>query len=330
VPEEITSEQAARAFTEIGRRLQRQRELLGLSLDDVVRHTHLRRHYLQALEAGNLKGLPSPVQGRGMLNNYAIFLGMDAEPLMLLFAEALQSSLEARQALRQEAHPAPPRRKPVLPAWFRRIFSADILIGGALAIFLVIFASWTAIRIFAAKTDQSPTATAPSIADVLLATPTPTITLTPAPVTPTAPGIQPGLPLPAVATSGGSEALTEVPGKVQVSISVIERTWMRVTVDGKVEFEGRVIPGSAYPFGGENQIEVLTGSGSALQIYFNQRDLGPMGGFGEVVDLVFVPQGILNPTPTASLTPTPTPPATAAPPATATPQPGQATRPALP
>ena len=60
-------------FNEIGTSLREQRELLGLSIEDVENHTHLRRHYLLALEAGDLDGLPSPVQGRGMLNNYATF-----------------------------------------------------------------------------------------------------------------------------------------------------------------------------------------------------------------------------------------------------------------
>jgi len=58
-------------FIEIGESLQRQRQMLGLSIEDVERHTHLRHHYILALEAGDLDGLPSPVQGRGMLKNYA-------------------------------------------------------------------------------------------------------------------------------------------------------------------------------------------------------------------------------------------------------------------
>lgn len=77
-----------------------------------------------------------------------------------------------------------------------------------------------------------------------------------------------------------------------------------MTVDGKVELEGRVIPGSAYSFAGEDEVEILTGNGAALQLIFNQNDLGPMGIFGEVVDRVFTPQGELLPTPTITATPT--------------------------
>jgi cytoskeleton protein RodZ len=317
-------------FIEVGERLQRQRELLGLSLDDVERHTHLRQHYLRALETGDLEGLPSPVQGRGMLNNYAAFLGLDPESLLLLFAEGLQASLEARQAIRQEAHPAPVRHKPWLPTSVRRIFSSDILIGGTLVIFLVVFAGWGAIRIFTVRTEQTPTVTAPSIADVLLASSTPTTTFTPAPAAPTVHAtLALLLPISTGALSGGPLP-SNAQGKVQIYITVLQRAWMRVTVDGKIEFEGRVIPGSAYPFVGESQVEILTGNGAAIQVFFNQQDLGEYGGFGQVVDRIFTLQGILYPTPTVTPTPSATLPATAAPPATATPRPGQATPPALP
>ncbi len=100
-------------FIEIGQKLRHQRELLGLSLEDVERHTHLRTHYLTTLEAGALEGLPSPVQGRGMLHNYAIFLGLDPEPLMLRFAEGLQALLAARQAVEKKT--TQPRKTSRIP-----------------------------------------------------------------------------------------------------------------------------------------------------------------------------------------------------------------------
>lgn len=117
-------------FVEVGNQLRNQRELLGLSLEDVERHTHLRQHYLRALEAGDLNGLPSPVQGRGMLDNYASFLGMNSETLLLLFAEGLQAQLDARRG----ADSAPAKSEPVVEAptprsRLRGLLSPDILIA---------------------------------------------------------------------------------------------------------------------------------------------------------------------------------------------------------
>ena len=94
---------------------------------------------------------------------------------------------------------------------------------------------------------------------------------------------------------------------IQLYTSVLQRAWMRVSVDGDVEFEGRVIPGSAYTFAGENQIELLTGNGAALQVFFNETDLGVLGVYGEVVNRVFTTDGLLLPTPTITSTPTITP-----------------------
>jgi hypothetical protein len=71
-----------------------------------------------------------------------------------------------------------------------------------------------------------------------------------------------------------------------------------------VQFQGRVDAGTVYSFEGSKQIEVLTGNGRAINILYNQNDLGPMGNFGEIVDHIYTANAILNPT--ATFTPTPT------------------------
>ncbi|MBP1693248.1 MAG: Xre family DNA-binding protein [Chloroflexi bacterium] len=326
-------DQADEIFSEIGRRLQNQRELLGMSLDDVVRYTHLRRHYLQALESGRLDDLPSPVQGRGMLDNYAVFLGMEPEPLLLRFAEGLQARLTVRQV---EARTDPttqpvtkPRRRRTFLAPLRRLLSPDILIGVTFAIFLVVFVVWGGIRIFAMNNVQTPEPTTPSIAEVLLATATPN--LAPTELSPITEGADnPTLAPEAVILpdESGADATAIVimptaggPG-VQVYITISQRAWLRALVDGKVEFEGRVIPGSAYPFVGGSQVEILTSNGAAVQVFYNGQDLGALGDFGEVVDRIYTPGGIITPTPGPTRTPAPTPRGTATVPAALQPEAG--------
>ncbi len=323
---------AQEIFTEVGQKLCHQRELLGLSLDDVARHTHLRSHYLQALEEGNLSGLPSPVQGRGMLKNYAVFLGMDAEALLLRFADGLQERLAVQQVARRPANKeAAPPNQPV-PAPVRRLFSIDVLAGVGLVSFLVIFAVWGAIRIFNLRSQSVVSPTAPSIAAVLLAAPTDTPAPTLEPVTPTPPSgaAQPVNLAPTQPLSGTLQIPSGGSQPVQVYITVNQRAWMRITVDGKTEFEGRVIPGSAYSFAGKDAIEVLTGNGAALQVFFNQQDLGAMGNFGQVMDQIFTSQGVLAPTPSDTPTPSPTPRFTVTPQPTFTRPAGTATAPPLP
>lgn len=323
------SGQAGEIFILLGQSLQKQRELLGLSLDDVERHTHLRQRYLTALETGNLENLPSPVQGRGMLNNYATFLGMDPEPLLLRFADGLQTQLAEKQASRPLDRPTQPRRQAGLPAPIRRLFSSDFLIGGILVLLLLAFMAWGAIRVLATRNNTTASPTAPSIAEVLLASPSPSPSATLIPATAPRPAAA-VIPSTAALEGSGTPA-SGIPdsgqGGVQIYITVLQRAWMRVVVDGKIEFESRVLPGSAYNYAGEERIEVLTGNGAALQIFYNQQDLGVLGFIGEVIDRVFTLDGVQTPTATITPTTTQTLPATPTSRLTATPV---GTQPAIP
>jgi len=288
---------------DIGNHLRQQREQLGLSIEDVERHTHLRVHYLKALEDGDFTALPSPVQGRGMLSNYATFLGLDPEPLLLRFAEGLQLELQTKKAAQA---PTQSKRRTTQPAsrspsLLRKLFSAEYLLAAFLVVALGIFTVWGAARIFAMREDTEPSPTAPSIADVLLAPSTPTQTYTPVPPTAT---------LPVLAqfegrTDGFAEEIAEDGGDgVRVYVTIRQRTWTRVTVDGEVELEGRVLPGNAYQFTGNDYVEILTGNAAGLQIFYNQRDFGPLGLYGEVIRVVYTLDGIQTPTPTVTPTPT--------------------------
>jgi cytoskeleton protein RodZ len=311
-------------FYEIGQILRQHRDTLGLKLEDIEGQTHVRKYYLQALETGDLEALPSPVQGRGMLNNYATFLGLDPEPLLLKFADGLQAGLSARRGTRP-GQPDPrsvgsaPRRGG-RSASLRRYLSSDLLFGGALGIALLFFIIWGAVRVSSLGAAELPVEDAPAIVDVLAPEDTPTPSPTPGDVI--------TLESPAE-TAEETSATPEFPipvlseGSVQLYIVVKQRTWMRITVDGEIEFEGRVIPGSAYTFSGQESIGFLTGSGSALQVFYNSNDLGSLGLVGEVIQRTFTRDGILLPTPTITPTPTinNTPEATQTPQATETPQP---------
>lgn len=318
-------------FQEVGQKLCQQRELLGLSLEEVERNTRLRQHYLRALEDGDLEGLPSPVQGRGMLVNYAAFLGLDPDPLLLRFAEGLQARLAEKQTI-DRAQPAlakiPPRPR---YSRLRRLFSSDFLLGGILVLFLAGFVIWGVVRINSLRSSQEPSATVPSIVEALMPTP-----LTPQPETPTA-SVQPTPgslvigELPSVLIGATEQpgiegtTATSIPGDsgapVQVYITVLQRAWMRVTVDTEIEFEGRVMPGSAYSFAGEVQIELLTSNGAALQVFYNQTDMGVLGVYGEVVSIIYTAEGVVEPTPTITPSPTATSPVTPTATVTTTPPP---------
>src|SRR6266487_3824430 len=69
-------------MTSIGQRLKESREDKRLALEKVFEATRIRVQYLQALEADDLSVMPSPVQARGYLRNYAEFLELDVSKLL--------------------------------------------------------------------------------------------------------------------------------------------------------------------------------------------------------------------------------------------------------
>ncbi len=324
--------QSNEILQQIGQKLKTQRSLLGLTLEDVERHTHLRQRYLSALENGDLSNLPSPVQGRGMLKNYASFLGLDPEPVLLQFAEALQTRLAANKAADQAAHPTQPkepvRPAPPIPGPLKRLFSGDLLAGTLLVVVLISFIVWGAARIFSVQSENTASPTAPSIAEVLLITPSATLSPTlPATTSTVQPAVFPGF--------GDESPTAETPGAlplpgiqqgVQVYISVYQRAYLQVWVDGKDTFQGRVLAGSAYNFEGKERVELLTSNGAALQVFYNQQDQGILGLFGEAIYEVYTLDGVQTPTPTITPTGTTTPRPSPTPRQTATP----AGAPALP
>jgi cytoskeleton protein RodZ len=305
----LPQENSLEIFKNIGKDLRERRELLSLHFDEVERNTHVKAHYLDALERGALDDLPSTVQTRGMLSNYATFLDLDVDALLLRFADALQ----ARHRERNPQKPARKAGQPIIANMppMRSFIAGDMVFGVSMAILLVGFAIWGVSRVMAVQGQREVKPTAPSISEVLLASPNPSLFT----VTPTF--------LPVESFPGEATVTVEIPtqnanAQVQLNLVAVERTYMRVVVDGEVAFEGRVVPGNAYPFEAENQVEVLVGSGAAIRIVYNGRDLGLMGTFGQVVNNIYLGTEIITPTavPTATGTITPTPTKTAPPTAT--------------
>jgi cytoskeleton protein RodZ len=290
-------------FREVGQILRQRRDALGLSLTEIEQYTRLRLHYLKALENGEVNNLPSPVQGRGMLNNYALFLNLDADALLLKYADGLQARriehLGPRAPHRAEA------RTVTYPA-LRRILSLDMIIGVLLVLTMVVFLIWGISQVTSQQNCPVTAPTLPPVSEILAETASPTGSIesstTPQTATPSPLGTGPS-------TLAGTLVFTPAPDStapIQVYVVARYQAWLRVTVDGKIVFTGRVLPGNAYPFAGAQQVELLTGNAAALQVFYNQTDVGSLGLVGQVVNLVFTDTGMVMPTaaPTPTITKT--------------------------
>lgn len=306
---------------EIGEVLKDQRKKLGFTISNVSEQIYIPGRYLEAIEAGFLEELPSTVQGKGMVKNYAEFLGLDPEPLLLSYADVLQSRLDARR----EGIPDAPNRSP-MAVWFRRFLANPTLLWAGIVVLIGTVSLWAGLLIFGGGGPGSQaTATIPGVADILLPTSSPTSTQEPPAATPGDIEVAISPTIEDLPEGDVDLAVTSTPGltgneKVQIQLVILQRTYVRVIVDNILAFEGRLLPGSVKLFGGELSVEVITGNAAGVEVIYNQQDLGVMGLFGEAVDRVFTAEGIATPTPTITLTPT----ASDTPEATQTPTPTQA------
>ena len=294
-------------FSQIGAMLQTRRKAMELSLTDIENFTNLKRAFLIALEEGHFDALPSTVQGRGMLNNYAQFLGMEETAVMDLFSQALQ--LQREERMRPQRKPEKPAVsvRVNLPERWRKIINPDLIIGSILIVGLFAFIIWGATQVFS-NSGGSPT-DAPSISEMLQTTPSesPAPNLAQTEQAESTAAAEAATPLPGVAVVEATPTVvaTVNTAPLQVVIIVHDRAFLRVTVDGAETFNGRVAPDNVYTYSGKASINLLTGNAAALEVYFNQDYVGNLGNVGEVVNIDFTLDGLITPTPAATQTPTP-------------------------
>src|SRR5690349_3279331 len=105
----------------LGRYLRESRETKELTLEEAVVALRIRRNVLEAFERGEFEVGDSPVRVRGMLRNYARYLGLE-EDRVLQYFEAAHDKRRKGRLFQREAHiePIAPKRitdtPPALPA----------------------------------------------------------------------------------------------------------------------------------------------------------------------------------------------------------------------
>lgn len=307
---------------EIGEKLREAREAEGLTIEDVERKTRIRAKFLQALEAGDLEALPTSVQARGFLRNYARYVGLDPDEVIAELEYALELQNQSRlvalmrraPGFRRKSGPAasspvddepaegdenyvkPQHRSLVgtpvspnpqyqvrqLPLYWRirRMLTPDVLILSTIVITILGGFLWAAMQLSAMLlAGTQPDATP----EIIGPTATPTATLTPfANIT-----FTPTLPPPL-------ENFTEV----QLDIIMEQSALVIVVVDGDEVFRGIARQGDELSFTGQQQIELSTGNAAGVRVILNRTDFGVLGNFGQVVTRVFLPIGMVTPTPT--------------------------------
>ncbi len=320
IPKEEELTQSTQLFNEIGEELRQQRESLGLTLADVERLTKIREIYLYSLEQGNVDALPSTVQGRGILNNYSSFLSIDPAKIQNKFAEGLQQKRLETAAIELTSFDGKTikTKKSPVTGW-RRFLTIDLLVGISVVVILSTLVIWGAIQVIG----SSHTVVEPTIDSIsnILVNP---VTETPSTETIVSQEVTQD-------TAQSTQGISTVPvdilatitsvntGPIQLVVVALQRSYLKITSDGKEVFNGRIIPGNVYTFTGSSKILLNSGNAGGIQIYYNQNDMGILGMVGEVISLEFTSKGYVTSTPMFTPSPTITLPPTLTQRATGTP-----------
>lgn len=324
-PVEVKTDQYQKIMKKIGDDLVARRKKLALSLSEVEDHTHIRKAYLDAIESGNIDALPSTIQGRGLLSNYAEFLDLDPDPLLIRFAEALQSRVKPAVEGLAGSIPVEPAKQNRTWMLVKKYLTLDLVVGGALILTLFFFVFWGAAQLINANSPQNPV-NSTEAASAAPGTPSANGSLTNLP--PTLAAIVPlsSLVVTENTTPGSLPSLAASQslfgnGSLKIHVVASQSAFVKVIADGKQIFNERVIGGNAYQFSGNTSIELITGNAAALQVTFNGSSMGVLGSMGQVVDLIFNSTGVQTAAPLVTASPTPTRTSTQTPSPTQTPVP---------
>lgn len=264
-------------MSEFGELLRHARSYKGVSLREAERATKINRHHLAALEREEFEELPPLIYARGIVRNYAQYLGLDPVAVLALFEEV--------HGQRSGGFRVVPATKPLnIPSHWAPNFA---IIAFMVIMSAVIFA-WLYSAYFAPQ-DAPPTEPAGIVG---LASPTASAEASPTgseggsitiatPTTEPTPTPVPEPTVPAVAETPTEEP-TPTPEPTPVStthtfaVTATSSVWVQVTVDGQVVFSDVLPGGETRVFEGE-QMYVTAGNAPFIQVAVDGVDQGLLG-----------------------------------------------------
>lgn len=204
----------------LGELLASARRSAGKTIADVEAGTRIRGRMIDALEKDDREALPARAYVRGYIISYAKFLDIDPEPLLKRFAE---ENADPREQLRLPEQVVP-RRHETHAVPYR---TAVVIVA---AVLLVAIAVWGIGRLTGGGDDTAPLPTVPEATSTIEATSTEQST----------PVVEPE------ATETETEPIETVAGEsfvLAVEIAGDGASWLRVTVDGLIAYEGTLSGG---------------------------------------------------------------------------------------
>jgi cytoskeletal protein RodZ len=237
--------------TPFGEHLRREREMRGVSLDEISAATRISTRFLEAIEKDQWDQLPGGVFNRGFIRSIARFLGLDEDSLVAEYALGTTSDAQLHAARERTVGMSRNWR----PAATALVVVALLVTGGVLGyrrygsrIGARLHARFLAVH---ALGPSVPLANPPVAAD---------------PAAPVGPD--------AASTPAASG---QMPASLSLKLQAGKSSDVKVIADGKVVFDGAVQPDDVKQFDARDTFEITSSESSALVLELNGQSVPPIG-----------------------------------------------------
>jgi len=273
-----------------GERLQREREMRGITLEEIAEATKIGTRSLRALEEQDFDKLPGGIFNKGFVRAYSKYLGIDEDQSVADYVTAVNEAQSAGKLTRPEY--APPNvdeevdtPEPVRIPWGFLILIALIAAVGFAARSYYSQHGWAKLRRQSTPVQAKPSATPAAVA----AQPT-----TPAPTAVDQNAVAPAVdaaqkePVPQPATNDATAAADGFVVKVHAK----ESAWLWIKADGKIVISETLAANADRQVHAAKQVILVTGNAGGIDVSHNEKLLASIGQEGEKKTVVLTSKGL--------------------------------------
>ncbi|HMD86309.1 MAG TPA: RodZ domain-containing protein [Terriglobia bacterium] len=298
-----------------GENLRREREMRGVSLEEISSATKISMRFLEAIEREEFSKLPGGIFSRSFIRTYARYLGLDEERVVAEYQLAAHPQVDFdlhRMPGGKSSSGRPAARTPLIAT-----LVAVVLLAGGYVLFRYSPRAAEAppppAPVATPKPAAPPTEPAPMASGNATAVPgvnpaagemTPGAahgTSTAAGATPypqggPAAGVNPAAQSgPQTGNPPGTKPATDTDLLLQVAAT--ERAWVAVDADGKTVLQRVLNPDEVQTLKAHKSFDVTTGNAQAIILTLNGETLKPLGRHGEVKSVHLTREDLKNSAP---------------------------------
>ncbi len=257
-----------------GESLKRERELRGVTLEEISAATRIATRFLKAIENEQWDQLPGGVFNRGFVRAMARFLGLDEENTVAEYILAVGD--RPGVPVWTGSPPVVTTHQPWL-VWFAGIILILALAAGGW------FGTRRLLARRAARRAGALTAAGPSSsASGGMALPSVLETSTTASAAPVDAANPPAAtPVPASDSSPATAPGSPPTNQLELKIEVAKRTKVTVVTDQDMVFDGTMKTGENHFFSAADHIQVSAKDAGAVRLVLNGKSLAPLGPSGK-------------------------------------------------